>query len=395
MHTNFKFVLVIGILLASRTEGIRLDTIQNGGSPSGDGILDIDNGSGVGPTFTDDEDLGDDYSGEGCGSGTTPTKMPHDLSTHLPTTTRSLTACEQLRLSAENITAEAYRPKCTLTGEYEPLQCHRRMYNKECWCVDKLGNEIAGSRMMQPNVPNCVTGEGLKPCVYQLLRKKQGLLGTYHPRCTIDGEFEKIQCHGSACWCVDVHGVEQRETRVFQPVVPRCIEPTEAPKPQTSTPSPKTERPTPEPMPVTEKPVVTGKPVVEEKPDKTDIHKYTPNIGKGDGNKDTNIVIPGLNHGVAKPVDPKDKNRHDLEEEEVAPGRAESQESSPIVYIMARPGLLAAVIGGAVVALLLTILLVMFIVYRMRKKDEGSYPLDEQKYTNYSYMKAPDKEFYA
>ena len=56
---------------------------------------------------------------------------------------------------------------------------------------------------------------------------------------------------------------------------------------------------------------------------------------------------------------------------------------------------LLAVIGGAVVGLLCAILLVMFIVYRMRKKDEGSYPLEEQKYTNYSYMKAPDKEFYA
>jgi syndecan 2 len=41
------------------------------------------------------------------------------------------------------------------------------------------------------------------------------------------------------------------------------------------------------------------------------------------------------------------------------------------------------------------VLLVMFVVYRMRKKDEGSYPLDEQKYQNYSYTKAPDKEFYA
>jgi len=55
----------------------------------------------------------------------------------------------------------------------------------------------------------------------------------------------------------------------------------------------------------------------------------------------------------------------------------------------------SAVIGGSVVGLLCAILLVMFIVYRMRKKDEGSYPLEEQKYTNYSYMKAPDKEFYA
>ncbi|KAF0760799.1 syndecan-like, partial [Aphis craccivora] len=37
----------------------------------------------------------------------------------------------------------------------------------------------------------------------------------------------------------------------------------------------------------------------------------------------------------------------------------------------AQPGILAAVIGGAVVGLLCAILVVMFIVYRMRKKDEG------------------------
>jgi len=39
--------------------------------------------------------------------------------------------------------------------------------------------------------------------------------------------------------------------------------------------------------------------------------------------------------------------------------------------------LFSAVIGGAVVGLLCAILVVMFIVYRMRKKDEGSYALDE------------------
>ena len=39
----------------------------------------------------------------------------------------------------------------------------------------------------------------------------------------------------------------------------------------------------------------------------------------------------------------------------------------------------SAVIGGAVVGLLCAILCVMFVVYRMRKKDEGSYALDEPK----------------
>jgi len=63
----------------------------------------------------------------------------------------------------------------------------------------------------------------------------------------------------------------------------------------------------------------------------------------------------------------------------------------------AQPGILAAVIGGAVVGLLCAILLVMFIVYRMRKKDEGSYALEEPKRspTANSYTRNSNKEFYA
>jgi hypothetical protein len=60
--------------------------------------------------------------------------------------------------------------------------------------------------------------------------------------------------------------------------------------------------------------------------------------------------------------------------------------------------LIPAVIGGAVVGLLFAILVVMFIVYRMRKKDEGSYALDEPKRSpqSNSYTKNHNnREFYA
>jgi syndecan 2 len=59
--------------------------------------------------------------------------------------------------------------------------------------------------------------------------------------------------------------------------------------------------------------------------------------------------------------------------------------------------IVSAVIGGAVVGLLCAILVVMFIVYRMRKKDEGSYALDEPKRspTSNSYSKNSNREFYA
>lgn len=64
--------------------------------------------------------------------------------------------------------------------------------------------------------------------------------------------------------------------------------------------------------------------------------------------------------------------------------------------IFGHPGILAGIVGGAVVGLLCAVLLVMFIVYRMRKKDEGSYALDEPKRSpSHSYTRAPTKEFYA
>ncbi|XP_076631633.1 syndecan [Colletes latitarsis] len=87
-------------------------------------------------------------------------------------------------------------------------------------------------------------------------------------------------------------------------------------------------------------------------------------------------------------------NRPDIEVDVIVPSGVEDDHSDNTdeideVYIMnpkhedrassffAQPGVLAAVIGGAVVGLLCAILVVMFIVYRMRKKDEGSYALDE------------------
>ena len=60
---------------------------------------------------------------------------------------------------------------------------------------------------------------------------------------------------------------------------------------------------------------------------------------------------------------------------------------------------LSAITGGAVVGVLLAILLIMFIIYRIRKKDEGSYSVDENSHHpphySYAYQKAATQEFYA
>jgi len=50
----------------------------------------------------------------------------------------------------------------------------------------------------------------------------------------------------------------------------------------------------------------------------------------------------------------------------------------------------------AVVGLVLAVTIVMFVVYRMRKKDEGSYALDEPKTSpTIGYTKTHDREFFA
>jgi len=45
----------------------------------------------------------------------------------------------------------AFLPSCKLNGDYEEVQCHGS--TGFCWCVDKLGNELPGTRTREE--PNC------------------------------------------------------------------------------------------------------------------------------------------------------------------------------------------------------------------------------------------------
>lgn len=57
----------------------------------------------------------------------------------------------------------------------------------------------------------------------------------------------------------------------------------------------------------------------------------------------------------------------------------------------------SGIIGGVVIGMLCAILLVMFIIYRMRKKDEGSYALEEgpRKSPSHAYTRVSSREFFA
>ncbi|XP_028255454.1 syndecan-2 [Parambassis ranga] len=78
-----------------------------------------------------------------------------------------------------------------------------------------------------------------------------------------------------------------------------------------------------------------------------------------------------------------------------APGSPQGPIEVRTENLFQRTEVLAAVIAGGVIGFLFAIFLILLLVYRMRKKDEGSYDLGERKPSGAAYQKAPTKEFYA
>lgn len=78
-----------------------------------------------------------------------------------------------------------------------------------------------------------------------------------------------------------------------------------------------------------------------------------------------------------------------------AVGRNEDLHDVRSENLFQRTEVLAAVIAGGVIGFLFALFLILLLVYRMRKKDEGSYDLGERKPPISAYQKAPTKEFYA
>ncbi|XP_047395702.1 syndecan-4 [Sciurus carolinensis] len=94
----------------------------------------------------------------------------------------------------------------------------------------------------------------------------------------------------------------------------------------------------------------------------------------------------------------------ELEENEVIPKRISPFEGDEDVSnkvsmsstaqssnIFERTEVLAALIVGGIVGILFAVFLILLLVYRMKKKDEGSYDLGKKPI----YKKAPTNEFYA
>ncbi|XP_061838589.1 syndecan-2 [Nerophis lumbriciformis] len=91
----------------------------------------------------------------------------------------------------------------------------------------------------------------------------------------------------------------------------------------------------------------------------------------------------------------EDMQRNQMTSTTSAPGSAQEPIEVRTESLFQRTEVLAAVIAGGVIGFLFAIFLILLLVYRMRKKDEGSYDLGERKPAGAAYQKAPTKEFYA
>ncbi|BFZ20930.1 hypothetical protein BsWGS_23968 [Bradybaena similaris] len=299
------------------------------------------------------------------------------------TTNHPLSACESMRQSSRTMRGK-YVPRCLPNGDFDSLQCHGLPGTSDCWCSDLGGREIAATLMEPPNYPSCDNGGNLPPCVYQLVKHlRSKVLGSFRPDCAVDGQFNQIQCHGSICFCVqESTGQKIAGSEVHNPDQPNCDVTGHLPDPG--------------PVDVTTRKTKPAKDSTQGHIDidGDDYGRSTPkgmgsdeNVDKGqESNKDDKKLKDDSKTGADSSVVNRKPGQDGLHENKV-------ENASEI---MTQPGILAGIIGGSVVLLLCVVLLVMFVVYRMRKKDEGSYPLDEPRKTpNYNYVRAPEKEFYA
>ncbi|XP_067856331.1 syndecan-4 [Heptranchias perlo] len=111
---------------------------------------------------------------------------------------------------------------------------------------------------------------------------------------------------------------------------------------------------------------------------------------------------------IEKPINEGDEDSTDDVEDhitnnEVQPNKNAPQQDNDVIdnrvamastnnsSVFESTEMLAAMIAGGTIGLLFAILLILLLVYRMRKKDEGSYDLSKKPI----YKKAPTTEFYA
>lgn len=72
------------------------------------------------------------------------------------------TQCQKERKLSQSsmMKGDTFTPECNEDGTYKSRQCFTHLYyGKQCWCVDKHGQEILGTRRIDGSHPDCHKGK--------------------------------------------------------------------------------------------------------------------------------------------------------------------------------------------------------------------------------------------
>ncbi|NXA51867.1 SDC4 protein, partial [Nothocercus julius] len=137
-------------------------------------------------------------------------------------------------------------------------------------------------------------------------------------------------------------------------------------------------------------------------PDDEDVGDFKPGLTT-DGLDDYEASGSGADNYIPGDTERKieGENKNTMVDNEIIPDKALPVEENPSnkismastanSSIFERTEVLTALIAGGAVGLLFAVFLILLLVYRMKKKDEGSYDLGKKPI----YKKAPTNEFYA
>nr|XP_051678803.1 nidogen-2 isoform X1 [Oryctolagus cuniculus] len=115
------------------------------------------------------------------GTRTPPGSTPPHCGPPPGPTQRPRTVCERWKESllehyGGTARDDQYVPQCDDLGRFVPLQCHGK--SDFCWCVDKDGREVAGTRTQPGVTPTCLP-EAVPPLIGAMPRPEDSLTGSF------------------------------------------------------------------------------------------------------------------------------------------------------------------------------------------------------------------------
>ncbi|XP_078662020.1 uncharacterized protein LOC144906010 [Branchiostoma floridae x Branchiostoma belcheri] len=164
-------------------------------------------------------------------------------------------------LSGPHYIADLHPPDCDADGYYSAKQCD--IAHGYCRCVDREGNQIGNyNGFIQVQIGQDGSwADSTCACAREEheLTSQTPLPGAFVPRCDWKGDYARVQCLGSMCYCVD-DNLQQvgQSVYLWQQQLLNCDgqgRPTQRP---THRPRPPTPRPTAGPIPPTLPPINAG-----------------------------------------------------------------------------------------------------------------------------------------